>query len=101
MLLEIPWPFRGEMSLVAATKRITHATESDEFKPETNKIVNINWRRTKKRWIVCDGLGTMHFRSLDDPTKQIEEWAKLRDKGYITEEEFMRAKAALLDGFGM
>ena len=91
------WPFSSEVSLVAATKRITFATETDEFKPETNKIVNLNWRRTKKRWIVCDGQGRMHFRSLDDPTKQIEEWAKLRDKGLITDEEFARAKAKLLD----
>lgn len=91
------WPFSGEVSLAAATKRITVATESDEFKSETNKIVNLNWKRTKKKWIVCDGQGNMHVRSLDDPTKQIEEWAKLRDKGLITDEEFALAKAKLLD----
>ena len=80
----------------AITKRITLATESDEFKPETNKIVNLNVMRTKKKWIVCDGKGKMHVRSLDDPMKQIE-WAKLLDKGLITEEEFARVKASLLD----
>lgn len=97
----LPLPFRGSLELAAVTKRITLATESDEFKPEINKIVSINWIRTKKRWLVCDGKGRMYFRSLDDPVKQIKEWAELRDKGYITEEEFARAKAALLDGFGM
>ena len=92
----LDWPFRGDVSLAAVTKRITHATESDEFPPETNKIVTLNWRRTKKGWVVCDGNGKMYFRSLDDPAKQIREWADLLDKGHITKEEFALAKAELL-----
>ena len=83
------------MSLGKAAKRIALTTDSRVFKPEINKIVKIGTTRPKKMWIVCDGSGGMHLRTLDSPTKQIEDWAKLRDKGLITDEEFKRAKTRL------
>lgn len=42
----------------------------------------------------------MYARYIGDPIKMIEELAKLRYKGLITEEDFQRAKDALLRQIG-
>lgn len=76
---------------------MTVTTDSNLFKPETNKIANVGVIRRKKIWVVCDGDGKMYLRSLDDPIKMIERLAKLWKKGMITEEEFQHAKAKMLD----
>ena len=76
---------------------MTLTTDSNVFEREVSKIVTLGKIKPKKVWAMCDGKGGMHVCYLERPAKQIEELAKLRDKGYITEEEFARAKDKLLD----
>lgn len=93
-------PFSSKASLAAAVKRLTITTDSNIFKPETNKVATVGLIRPKMIWFMCDGQGKMDARYISNPRKELKQWAKLRDEGIITEEDFQRVKTALLDQMG-
>lgn len=90
-------PFSVDASLAATTRHMTTTVDSNVFPPETNKVTSVGLFRRKKYWIVCDGQGHMYGRPLEEPLKMLEQLDKLRKKGVITEEDYQRAKDALLD----
>ena len=51
----------------------------------------------KTYWAICEGNGRMHFLLMRDIDKEIEKFAKLRDKGSITTKQFNRVRDALLE----
>ena len=93
-------PFSTEGKLAALVKRLTVTVDSNVFPPETNKVTNISRIKREKVWIACDGQGRMKGRYLGNPIEMIKKLADLRDRDIITEDEFQKAKAALLDQLG-
>ena len=65
--------------------------------PRTNKVETVGKFRKKTFLIECDGQGHLKFIEVKSQLKLIEELSKLRDKGFITTEEFEQKKKNLLD----
>lgn len=89
-------PFRAGVNLNLSHEESTVTVDSNVFPPETNKIVTRGVRKDKF-WIKCDGKGNMDFQHIVDPIKEIERLGKLRDKNWITAEQFEQATNLLLD----
>lgn len=90
------WPFSIPVKFAAVIKRLSITTDSNVFEQEKSKMVTLGRLRQTKVLSTCDGKGGMHAYYLEDPVKQIEKLAKLRDKGHITEADFVRVKDKLL-----
>ena len=91
-----PLPFKPEAKLVYAKTEEKKVFDSKNFPPCTNKIEDVGLVRKRKYLIKCDGYGHMGFVELKSPLQILEELAKLKDKGIITDEEFERKKSEIL-----
>ena len=90
-------PFLVAGLLADTVKSLKGIGRGHEFPPEINKVFDVGLKRRKKLWFVCDGHGNMRAQYIRDPLEMLERLAELKERGLITEADYRRAKAALLD----
>lgn len=89
-------PVRAEVKVGYEKVEEKKVYDYKNFPPCTNKIEDVGTLRKRKFLVKCDGRGGMKFDELKNPLQTIEELGKLKDKGYITEEEFLQKKKEIL-----
>lgn len=90
-------PIKPEINLEFTRSREEHVYDHKVFPLCANKIEDIGILKPKKYVIRSDWNGKINFQRLRDPMDTIRELGKLRDDGYITEEEFQIKKKELLE----
>ena len=93
-------PLSGRAYVGYERKDVNVAYDADVFPKETNKITKIGRLKIKKYLVKCDGNGHMSFDLIQSQVKHIEELAKLRERGILTNEEFQKEKKKLLGNDG-
>jgi len=87
----IPLPtVKGEFQY----KREDINLDSTNIHENSAKLTNVGFRR-KKFLIKCDGNGSFVFNKIQSRTEELRELGKLLEDGFLTDEEFQKAKKDL------
>lgn len=85
-------PVKPEITFEYSRSRVEHIYDHKVFPLCANKIEDIGKIKPKKFIIRSDWHGKINFEQLRDPMETIRQLGKLRDEGYITEEEYQEKK---------